>query len=335
MQNIRIITYLFGLLTIIIFEEPRVSQLLTLVFPGEFSKLFSYSLPVLVLLISVVTYSQGYVGRGRTAVFAFSVVLFLSYGNTVLISVREAQAEHDKKIQSAQGRLDNLQIQMNSGKSARQCWAPNPAAENYQDLLNGYNGCLAQSAVESEGIKQTVNSLSAQIKIQTAAMDSLQKSIPDYWKSATQASVGILLSVILGIGTAVFCLGLASEIREFASTSTQSETAKIAGYLAEGHSIREIAQKLGTSKSSAERAVREFRTVQSKIGVGNSRNLSGTPVGQSWDTSGTVWDSPGTPAGQTKKRPKTEGQEEKSGESIFDRILDSDFGGFAPVGRMA
>lgn len=335
MQNIRIITYLFGLLTIVVFEEPRVSQLLALVFPGEFSRLFSYALPVLVLLISVVTYSQGHIGRGRTAVFAFSVVLFLSYGNTVLISVREAQTEHANKIQAVQGKLDSLQIQINSGKSARQCWAPNPAAENYQDLLNGYNSCLSASAAESDGIKQSINTLSAQIAVQNTALDSLQKSIPDYWKSATQASVGILLSVILGIGTAVFCLGLASEIREFASKSTQSETAKIAGYLAEGHSIREIAQKLRTSKSSAERAVREFRTVQAKNGIGNSRNLSGTVLGQTWDTSGTVWDSSGTIAGQTKKRPKTEGRGEKSGESIFDRILDSDFDGFASAGRMA
>ena len=335
MQNIRIITYLFGLLTIIIFEEPRVSQLLTLVFPGEFSKLFSYALPVLVLLISVVTYSQGHIGRGRTAVFAFSVVLFLSYGNTVLISVREAQAEHSAKIQAVQGKLDSLQIQINSGKSARACWAPNPAAENYQDLLNGYNACLSASAAESDGIKQSINSLSAQIAVQTATLDSLQKSIPDYWKSATQASVGILLSVILGIGTAVFCLGLASEIREFASRSIQSEAAKMAGYLADGYSIREIAQKLGTSKSSAERAVREFRTVQAKNCIGNSRNLSGTPVGQSWDSSGTVWDSPGTPAGQTKKRPKTEDNSQDKNSSIFGSVFGADFDGFAPVGRMS
>lgn len=338
MQNIRIFTYLFGLLTIVIFEEPRVSQLLALVFPGEFSKIFSYALPVLALLISVVTYSQGQIWKGRTAVSAFSVVLSLSYLNTVLISVREAESAHTEQIEEVQGKLDSLQIQMDSGKTARQCWPPALSAENYQDLMNGYRACLSASSAESEGIKNQTNSLSAQIKIQLSALEILKKSRPDYWKSITQGAVGLLLSVILGIGTAVFCLGLSSEIRDLTANSGQSEISKIAGLLAEGKSIREIAQELGVSKGTAERTIRKFRTVLAENGIGNSRILAGTVVGQQWDTSGTVWDSGGTVPGQPKKEPKNRNHSKKSESDESGKlggVFDLDFSGFAGSGRMA
>lgn len=335
MQNIRIFTYLFGLLTIVIFEEPRVSQLLALVFPGEFSRLFSFALPVLVLLIAVVTYSSGDIWKGRTAVFAFSAVLFLSYLNTVLISVREAKSNHTDQIEAVQGKLDSLHIQMNSGKTARQCWAPASSAENYQDLLSGYNACLSASAAESEGIKNQTNSLSAQIKIQIASLENLKKTQPDYIKSITQGAVGILLSVILGIGTGVFCLGLSSEIREIVSSSEQSEIFKIAGLLAEGRSIREIAQELGVSKGTAERTVRKFRTVQAENGIGNTHyagityaKKSGTVLGQQWDTSGTVWDSRGTVAGQPQKRTKPTSETDDKNGFLFGSVFDGS-------GRMA
>lgn len=346
MQNIRIFTYLFGLLTIVIFEEPRVSQLLALVFPGEFSKIFSYALPVLVLLISVVTYSQGQVWKGRSAVFAFSVVLFLSYGNTVLISVREAQAEHSAKIETVEHRIDQLHIQFAAKRSTRVCWAPEQNAENYQALMAGYNACVAASLAETQGTKQQSEAINQQIKSELLAIEKLRFSWPDYIKSITQASVGILLSVILGIGTAVFCLGLSSEIRDLTSGSEQSDVFRIAGFLAEGRSIREIAQELGISKGTAERTIREFRRVQAENGIGNSRigtitqdKKSGTAAGQQWDTSGTVWDSHGTEPGQPKKQPKNRNHSKNSETQIESADLGGffglDFSGFAGSGRMA
>lgn len=357
-QLIRIVIYSFVLLIVTLFEEPRISILLKLVFPEDFSRAFSYSIPFLVVCVSVISARPGngiWKGAGAVSAFAFSAILILSYWNTILISVDESSQHRENRISELRTLISGKQKEFQKPAGVRNCYAPVQGTEGYDDLLAGYRSCVLTAKMESDRIEKQSSLLSAEISVLTADLDKLQRTGADWTKPITQAATGICLSIILSVTTSIFCLSLAKELNDLVFVSQLSEESRLAVYISEGYSVRQIAEILEISKSAADRKIREFRTIQEfrtvsvKNGIGNSRNsmnenhyagntyekASVPSLGQQWDSAGTDWDTQGTEAGQAKKRPKNEDRGKDKNSSIFGSVFDSDFGWMAGSGRMA
>lgn len=354
MQIIRIIIYLFVLFVVSLFEEPRITILLRQVFPSDFSRAFSYAIPLLVVAVAILAAGKPeWKTYSNASVVSFGVILVLSYGNTVFNSINQLKAEKAAEISDLKKSIDSKRAELKKPAAVRYCPAPNPVAENYSELLSGYQSCLyAQNAENQNSQKQTA-SLYREIEVSTAELEKLQNAsfdLLDWTKPVTQGAAGIFLSIILSVTTSLFCLSLAKELNDFAFEAGISDEGKLAVYLSEGYSVRQIAEFLEISKSAADRRIKEFRTVQefrtvsAKNGIGNSRNSmnenhyagntykngSVPGLGQQRDSRGTDWDTAGTETGQAKNRAKTEDREKDRNSSVFDSVFDSGF-----AGRMA
>ena len=281
MQIIKIIIYSLIIAIVTIFEEPRISQLLALVFPGEFSKVFSYLLPVLVVAISVFSSSHNLEKFRNASVLALSVLLVLSYVNTILVTIEESKEKRILKIDELKKSISTKQNELKSLKSARVCYSPSKQNnDEYEQLLESYRNCQAVAKSESTTIQAQAESLQSEILTLTTELQNYQNQKPEYLKPLTQAATGFFLSVILSICTSVFCYGLSNELKNFLVEVEMSDSTRLAILLSEGKSIRQIAVFFGWSKSTAERRIRLFRLGQGWDKVGTPVGQSGTGTGQ-------------------------------------------------------
>lgn len=277
----KLLIYGLGLSIITVFEEPRISMLLELVFPGEFSRSFSFILPFLVVSITVLTSGSNIRNwKGNFVVFSFAAILILSYANTVLVGIKESEDSLKTEKKELQDLIDSKQAALENIKSPRTCYAPRKDSENYDDLIQGYHICQSIANTERLSSEKSSNSISSEITILLKKQERLENSNPDYFKPISQGLTGLFLSIILSIGTSVFCFALSKEIQSFVMEIDMPEDTRLAILIAEKKSIREIANIFDWSKSTADRKIREFR------------------VGQRWDSAGTLVGQNGTAVGQ-------------------------------------
>lgn len=281
-SNIRILIYIFLVAIVVLFEEPRVSELLKTVFAeDDFRPFFSYAIPILFI--------AGLVLSGKKWIrivlnLSFFALLFLSYGNTIRTSYSQLVTSKDIKIKSLEESKIEKSKFLLTDPELRTCYSPRKNSENYENEYNYYRYCLS----ENEKVKESYSEKKALIQSEydSIVKQILQlKSTPiDLSLPITQGLTGFILSVILGTVGSIFAGKLTREMEVSRIISLEE---KIAIMIAQGYSPKEISQKLKISKSTV---YRKYELMRSKKHFPKGGKIwenvrkSGNLVGKQWET---------------------------------------------------
>lgn len=279
---IKLFIYLLGLSLVVLFEFPRINLLLSLVFPGDFPAFFAWALPVLVLGVSILIKINNLKFKNLLlgAIYlSFTGILILSYFNTVLISVQDSKDfindEISRKEKEKNEKFKELKS-LSSGNIYNNCSKPSKESEEYRKDLESYNLCLSAINGKVKNKSETINILKEEIKDISISIVSLKSSEPDYFKAISQSLTGLFLSIILGIVTAVFSSGFSSELIITLNFLNFTEEKKIALFLSEGLTVREIAKKLDISSTTAHKRIVKFIGIRNPNKAGTKGEQNGT-----------------------------------------------------------
>ena len=246
---------IFLLIICIVFEQPRISSLLALIFPGEYTHLFSFLLPV-ILVISLILIDAKRKFTRFVLSASFFIILLLSYYNTVMNSFRQSEVIKDQSLQSLYTDKSEKQSLLIGKLELKPCYAPKIGSEKYDSEMSYYRHCLGVQENDKKEFEKNQSIIAAQVEDLSKRILAIESVGPDYTLAFSQAILGFFLSLILGVVSGFTANLISIEIKDMASTTEEHPVLK---HIYQGKTYREVSELTGMSVGSIHSMIRNSK----------------------------------------------------------------------------
>lgn len=264
MLYIQVLINILVLLSVILIEESRFYILIKDFTPGGNSKIISYMVPLINLFI-ISKSDKRFFG------FIFSLLLILSYSNSIYISYKEQVNIREEKINKLKLEISDISEKITKSKlKVKNCYYYNNPDMDNNIKKTIYNNCIQKRESEKENFKSNRDILIGKYSLLNQDLKEFENTNIEYWDIIKQLLLSILISILVVSASFYSVKDLIKIIDKLYNSNGKGDRGglppgegpqTVIELYESGMNQRDIARKLNISQSKVSRELKSIKSV--------------------------------------------------------------------------